>query len=141
MNLSDVEQSRDTDQSVVHYPAYLVHFLREHADVLCQQFNALRQSLMSLRQSVQSLVYRHPMLPAQTFVSAVTANSAVYFTFNDTSLAILPSGPTTQGRLSAFQLLESRYCQVLPSSNETSEPFGPTAIQALSAASQATAER
>lgn len=48
------------------------------------------------------------------------------------SMAILPLGPTAQGRLRAFQLLWSICFQVWPSLEEMSLPFGPTAIHELS---------
>src|SRR5580704_11657208 len=57
------------------------------------------------------------------------------------SLPIWPLGPTAHGRLRAFQLPLSSHCQVSPSSKEISDPLLHTVIQALSAASQATAER
>ena len=55
--------------------------------------------------------------------------------------AMRPLGPTAKGSERAFQLPSSSGCQVLPSSQLTSDPLVPTVIQAWSASDHWTAER
>src|SRR5277367_3967152 len=106
-----------------------------------KHFGCPTSGLSDMGQDRCSDLRENPHLKSETGGTAFVHFAEIPANFNDTSLAMRPSGPTTQGRLSAFQFPESRYCQVLPSSNETSEPLVPTAIHALSSASQATAER